>query len=153
MVFDDNKIPTIDENVFVKMDWSDSLYETELPAAPINMTEPLGNPVIISVFVDADNAGNVITRRSQTGTLIYVNNAPIIWYTKKQNTVEAATYGSESVAARIAVEMADGLYTSYGCLALQWNYQYMSFVTTTSWLIASEIGGEANEETPRNMLS
>jgi hypothetical protein len=109
MVFDDNKIPTIDENVFVKMDWSDSLYETELPAAPINMTEPLGNPVIISVFVDADNAGNVITRRSQTGTLIYVNNAPIIWYTKKQNTVEAATYGSESVAARIAVEMADGL--------------------------------------------
>jgi hypothetical protein len=108
LVFDD-KIPTIDEDVFVKTDWSDSVYETELPAAPINMPEPLGNPVIISAFVDADHAGNVITRRSQTGILIYVNNAPIIWYTKKQNTVEAATYGSEFVAARIAVELVEGL--------------------------------------------
>eukprot|EP00978_Attheya_sp_CCMP212_P025202 scaffold80708_cov51-Attheya_sp.AAC.1 len=40
---------------------------------------------------------------------MYVNNAPIIWYTKKQNTVEAATYGSEFVAAWTAVEMAEGL--------------------------------------------
>eukprot|EP00978_Attheya_sp_CCMP212_P000994 scaffold2061_cov62-Attheya_sp.AAC.3 len=109
-VFDD-KIPTIDENVFAKTDWSDSVYSTETPTAPINTPEALGNPVVISVFVDADHAGNVVTRRSQTGILIYVNNAPIpiIWYTKKQNTVEAATYGSEFVAARITVEMAEGL--------------------------------------------
>jgi hypothetical protein len=38
-----------------------------------------------------------------------VNNAPIIWYRKKQNTVEAATYGSEFVAARIAVELIEDL--------------------------------------------
>jgi hypothetical protein len=38
-----------------------------------------------------------------------VNNAPLIWYAKKQNIVEAATYGSEFVAARIAVELAEGL--------------------------------------------
>eukprot|EP00978_Attheya_sp_CCMP212_P015011 scaffold38581_cov48-Attheya_sp.AAC.2 len=93
LVFDD-KIPTIDENVFAKTNWSDSVYSTETPAAPINMPEALGNPVVISVFVDADHAGNVVTRRSQTGILIYVNNAPTIWYTKKQNTVEAATYGT-----------------------------------------------------------
>eukprot|EP00978_Attheya_sp_CCMP212_P005282 scaffold11749_cov55-Attheya_sp.AAC.6 len=109
LIFDDKKIPTIDENVFTKTDWSDTVYSTETPAAPINMPEALGNPVLISVFVDADHARNVVTRRSQTGILIYVNNAPIIWYTKKQNTVEAATYGSEFVAARIAVEMAEGL--------------------------------------------
>eukprot|EP00978_Attheya_sp_CCMP212_P039108 scaffold200363_cov50-Attheya_sp.AAC.4 len=98
LVFDD-KIPTINESVFAKTDWSDSVYSTETPAAPINMPEALGNPVVISVFVDADHAGNVVTRRSQTGILIYVNNAPMIWYTKKQNTVEAANYGSEFVAA------------------------------------------------------
>ena len=108
LVFDDKK-PEIDESVFTKTNWSDSVYETELPAAPPNMPEPLGKSVVISVFVDADHAGNVITRRSQTGILIYVNNAPIIGYTKKQNTVEAATYGSEFVAARISVELAEGL--------------------------------------------
>eukprot|EP00978_Attheya_sp_CCMP212_P031001 scaffold115875_cov27-Attheya_sp.AAC.1 len=77
LVFDD-KIPTIDEHFFTKTDWSDSVYSTETPAAPINMPEALGNPVVISVFVDAHHAGNVVTRRSQTGILIYVNNAPII---------------------------------------------------------------------------
>jgi hypothetical protein len=69
------------------------------------MPEPRGHPVIISAFVDANHAGNVITRRSHTGILIFVQNAPIIWFSKKQNTVEAATFGSEFVALRICKEM------------------------------------------------
>ena len=44
-----------------------------------------------------------------TGILIYVNRAPILWYSKRQNTVETSTFGSEFVAARIAVEMVEGL--------------------------------------------
>ena len=50
-----------------------------------------------------------MTRRSQTGVLIYVNRAPILWYSKRQNTVETSTFGSEFVAARIAVKMVEGL--------------------------------------------
>ena len=34
-----------------------------------------------------------------------MNNAPIQWLSKKQNTVEAATFGSEFNAARVAVEL------------------------------------------------
>ena len=49
------------------------------------------------------------TRRSFTGILIYVNRAPIIWYSKKQNTVESSTFGSEFVAMRIATEITEGL--------------------------------------------
>ena len=41
--------------------------------------------------------------------LIYVNKAPIIWYSKRQNTVETSTYGSEMVAMRLAVEMIKAL--------------------------------------------
>jgi len=41
--------------------------------------------------------------------LIYVNCAPIIWYSKHQNTVEASTFGSEFVAMKIAVELIEGL--------------------------------------------
>ncbi len=35
---------------------------------------------------------------------MFLNNTPIFWYSKRQATVESATYGSEFVAGRIAVE-------------------------------------------------
>lgn len=63
----------------------------------------------MNVFVDADHAGNKVTRHSHTGILIYLNCAPIIWYSKAQNTVESSTFGSEFVAMRIAVEMIEAL--------------------------------------------
>jgi hypothetical protein len=69
------------------------------------MPEPRGRSVIISAFVDTNHAGNVVTRRSHTGIFIFVQNAPIIWFSKKQNTIEVATFGSEFVALRICKEM------------------------------------------------
>ena len=55
--------------------------------------------------MDADHGGDQITRRSRTGVLIYINKALNIWWSKRQNTVETSTYGSEIVAMRLAVEM------------------------------------------------
>ena len=40
-----------------------------------------------------------MTRRSHSGIIIFVNNAPIIWFSKRQNTVESSTFGSELVVA------------------------------------------------------
>ena len=71
---------------------------------PTNCPEPRGRPVQINCFVDADHASNVVTRRSQTGILIYLNMAPIFWYSKKQTTIESSTFSSEFVALRIATE-------------------------------------------------
>ncbi len=70
---------------------------------------PRGAAVQMNVFTDADHAGNKITRRSHTGILINLNCAPIIWYSKAQNTVESSTFGSEFVAMRIAVDMIKAL--------------------------------------------
>ena len=39
-----------------------------------------------------------------TGILHFLNQTPIDWCSKKQNTVETATYGSEFVAARTATD-------------------------------------------------
>jgi hypothetical protein len=50
-----------------------------------------------------------VTRRSHTAIIIFVNRAPIIWFSKCQNTVETSTFGSEFVAARIAVKLVEGL--------------------------------------------
>ena len=47
------------------------LYPDAVDVKPPDMPTPLGRTVDISVFVDADHAGNKVTRRSHTGILIY----------------------------------------------------------------------------------
>ena len=47
---------------------------------------------------------DMISGKSVAGILHFVNQTPFDWYAKKQSTVETATYGSEMVAARTAVE-------------------------------------------------
>jgi hypothetical protein len=69
------------------------------------MPKPWGQRVTISAFVDANHAGNKVTRHLHTGIIIYDQNAPILWYRKRQNTVEAATFGSEMVAFWICKEL------------------------------------------------
>ena len=75
--------------------------EEELPP---NMPIAKGAKAKITVYVDADHAHDKVTRRSVTGIILFVNGTPVKWVSKRQKTVETSTYGSELVAARIAVE-------------------------------------------------
>ena len=70
---------------------------------------PRGKSVRINCFVDANHAGDKITRRSQTGIFIFCNMAPIIWYSKKQNTVETSIFSAEFVALKTVVDILDGI--------------------------------------------
>jgi hypothetical protein len=99
---------TWDEKKFPKHNWDD-FYPDAAEQLPPNMPEPRGKSVQINCFVDADHAGDVVSRRSHTGIILYVNRAPIIWYSKRQNTVETSTFGSEFIAMKIATEMIEGL--------------------------------------------
>ena len=76
---------------------------------PSNAPPPRGIPVQLTMFCDASHATDLVTRRSTTGILFFMNGAPIKWYSKRQNTIESSTFGSEFVALKIAVEMNDGL--------------------------------------------
>ena len=107
VVFDETE-PTFDEGRFTVCDWSE-FYPGAAEAVPPNAPELRGKTVTTSCFVDADHAGCRVTRRSHTGILIYINRAPILWFSKRQNTVETSTFGSEFIAAKIAVEMIEGL--------------------------------------------
>ena len=60
-------------------------------------------------FVDASHGSDRVTRRSQTGILIFCNKAPILWHSKRQNTVEASTFGSEFQAMKNAIELIESL--------------------------------------------
>ena len=85
------------------------LYPDAEDPLPNNMPEPRGKHVSINVFVDSDHAGNVVTRRSHTGIMIFLNMAPIQWYSKKQNTIESSTFGAEFIALKIATELVESL--------------------------------------------
>jgi hypothetical protein len=66
--------------------------------------EPLGESVIAYSYGDANLFHDMINGRAVAGTMHFVNGTPGDWYTKRQATVETATYGAEFVAARIAVD-------------------------------------------------
>jgi Reverse transcriptase (RNA-dependent DNA polymerase) len=85
-------------------DWSRSVYGEVHELLPTDAPEPLGRYITLSHFVDANLMHDVVTGRSVTGILHLANKTPIDWYSKKQATVETATYGSEFVAARTCVE-------------------------------------------------
>ena len=100
--------PDIDERAFSSYEWYD-FYHDAKEQVPIDMPPPRGRAVSSHCFVDADHASNTVTRRSQTGILIFLNRAPIVWYSEWQNTVETSTFGSEFIAMRTAVEHIEAL--------------------------------------------
>ena len=73
------------------------LYPDAEDPLPPNMPELRGKQVNINCFVDSDHAGNRVTLRSHTGIMIFINMAPIHWYSKKQNTIESSTFGAEFI--------------------------------------------------------
>jgi Reverse transcriptase (RNA-dependent DNA polymerase) len=107
MVFDDT-IPVHNADLFKVCDWTE-MYPGAAESVPPGAPQCRGKSVTTTCYVDADHAGCHVTRRSQSGIIIFVNKAPILWYSKRQNTVETSTFGSEYIAARIAVEMIEGL--------------------------------------------
>jgi hypothetical protein len=52
------------------------------------------------LFVDSDRDGENFTRRSRTGCVIYLNMAPIVWFSKRNPTVESSVFGVEFVAMK-----------------------------------------------------
>ena len=108
----------MDESVFnLGADWKE-FYGIVKEEDPPNMPPPLGAPVSITCFVDSDHTGNKVTRRLHTGIIIFINNAPIQIFSKKQNTCESSTYGSELVAMRIAPDMVSALHIKLKCFGI-----------------------------------
>ena len=98
-----------------QFDWAYSVYGDVRETIPLDIPVPLGRPVTLTTYVDANLFHDMVTGRSVTGILHLINQTPFEWYSKKQGTVETATYGSEFVAARIATEqiMANRQYLRY----------------------------------------
>ena len=73
------------------------------------MPKPLGKALKIRGYVDADHAGELLTRRSRTGYIIFLNKSPIYWHLKKNQSIETSTFGSEFMAMKQVTEYMLGL--------------------------------------------
>jgi hypothetical protein len=91
-------------------DWKD-FYPGAFDQLPHDMPNPLGKPIQMNIFCDASHASDLVTRPYTTGFLIYLCGTPVVWYRKRQNTVESSTFGSEFAALRMATEKVEALRT------------------------------------------
>ena len=107
-----SKIVMDDETVYIEPeetpDFSE-FYPFAKDVLPEDMPEIRGKAVQLTMFVDASHAANMVTRQSRTGVLIYVNRAPVLWYSKKQNSIETSTFGSEFMALKTGMELLEGV--------------------------------------------
>ena len=63
-----------------------------------------GGPPHIVGFSDSDFAGDILTRRSRSGSINFIANEPICWYSKMQACITNSTMEAEFVALCPAVQ-------------------------------------------------
>jgi hypothetical protein len=99
----DTTYPDVDMRAFIKTDWK-PMYGDVKEADSSKRTCHKRNAIYLRLFVDSDHAGEHFTRRSRTGFVIYLNMAPIVWFSKRQPTVESSVCGAEFVAMNNGIE-------------------------------------------------
>lgn len=105
-------IPDFKDIKFEEHDWSRTVYAGATEEYPSNSPPARGKPVLQYSYVDANLYHDMLSGKAVTAILHFVNQTPIDWYSKKQATVETATFGSENTAARTCIEqMKDLKYT------------------------------------------
>jgi hypothetical protein len=95
-----------------EFDWCHTVYGTVEELVPRDMPKALGKTVTIVTYTDANLYHDMLTGRSVTGILHLWNHTLADWYSRRQATVETATFGSEFTAARIAVDHIIDLKTT-----------------------------------------
>ena len=109
LVFDAT-VPEIDRSKFCREDWSATPYGTCIEDIPPNAPEARGIGFLMRALVDSDHGGCIVTRRSRTGFIIFLNGAPIYWYSKKQTGIETSSFGAEFIVMKQCCEYIHGLH-------------------------------------------
>ena len=90
-------------------DWQRTVYSGVKQEVPHDIPEPEGKHVTTTTYVDANLHYDQVTGMAVTACLHLVNATPSHWHTKRQATVETATFGCELVVARIATDQINDL--------------------------------------------
>ena len=115
------------------------MYGDVTELIPEGAPKALGKPVTLIHYVDANLFHDALTGCSVTGILYMMNATPIDWYSKKQATVETATYGSEFVAARTCVDQIVDLQNTLRYLGVPIQEQSYMFGDNESVVNSSSV--------------
>jgi len=102
-------------------DWSHSVYYNAKEVIPQDAPTPKGNRVTHTAYFDANLYHNVLTGKALTGVIHFLNQTMIDCYSRKQATVESATFGAEFIAGRTAMQQTKDLRTSLRYLGVPVN--------------------------------
>ena len=94
-------MPVVDRAIY-QSKFINELYPDAVMGLPLS-TPKKRSAIQISCFVGADYGAEKITRKLRTRIFIFLNKALIMWYLKRENTVEASTFGSDFVAIKRSV--------------------------------------------------
>jgi hypothetical protein len=122
-----------------QFDWCHTVYGNVEELLPKDAPKPLGKAVTTVTYNDANLYHDMLTGRSVTGALHLCNQTLVDWYSKRQATVETATFGSEFTAARIAVDQIIDLRTTLRYLGVPVNSKSFMFGDNQSVVTNSTI--------------
>ena len=142
-------IPDMSQYPVKEYDWMSTVYGNVTEISPKDAPTPFGKPLITKTFVDANLMHDLVTGRAVTGILHFINQTPIDWYSKRQATVETATFGAEFVACRIAVDQIIDLRNTLRYLGVEvkqaaYMFGYNQSVVTNSILPQSALNKRHN---------
>ena len=103
------EVPDYSDLPYKEYDWARTVYGRVREQRVTDAPKAKGPRVVTTTYKDANLYHDLATGRAVTGVLHFVNQTPIEWFSKKQSTVETATYGSEFVAAKVAIQQIAGL--------------------------------------------
>ena len=106
LIFDPRPHPLPQHTEYEHYDTWKQHYPDAVEEIPHDGLPPRGKEGQLFIYVDADHATDQVTRRSNTGIIVYLNSTPIRWVSKRQPTVESSTHGAELVAGKVATEIA-----------------------------------------------
>ena len=136
------------EEIFGEMpdhEWMHTVYGETKDEFMMEWPKPKGKTARISHFHDANLMHCKVTGKSCTGTLSFVNQTPVHWFAKLQNTVETATYGSEFVSARTSTEQV--MDTRYSLMAMGVP------IEESAWMMGDNQSVITQSTTPSSMLT
>jgi hypothetical protein len=136
--------PDIDMTQFKEVDWKPFYGDVE-EAMPNNAPAPYDKDVDLRLYMKADqHAGDKLMRWSRTGFFIFLNSAPIEWYSKRQPTIESSVFGFKFVALKIRMERSRGLCYKIRMMGIPLNLPTFTFGVNMSMIF--------NTSHPESML-
>ena len=108
-MFFDLTEPDIDNSQFVREDCLASAYSERKEELPPNAPQPNRIGFTMRALVYSDHAGELTTRQSQIGFIIFLNSDLIYWFLKRHTSVETISFGSEFKEMKQCCEYIRGM--------------------------------------------